>query len=157
MARSRLFFHHFFQGSVPKIEIRPKMRTWILCSPENAHPASSGPPRRPPRPPRSLKNAPVPLKKSPVLSWGPWVPKKAQKRPMGAPPWAWALWALCGPFVGPMGPMWALCGPYVGPMWALLQDRTKRSVRLLHKPKSLRSSLGSPHTTPHHMGPYKPQ
>ena len=44
----------------------------------------------------------------PVLSWGPWGPKGPKNAPhlgKGAPPWAWALWALCGPYVGPVGPM----------------------------------------------------
>ena len=53
---------------------------------------------------------------APVLSWGPWGPKRAQKRPhggKGAPPWAWALWAL----LGPLGALWALLGP-LGALWA---------------------------------------
>ena len=47
---------------------------------------------------------------APVLSWGPW--EKGPKRPhggKGAPPWAWALWALLEPYG-------ALCGPTVGPI-----------------------------------------
>ena len=36
------FFHHFFQGSVPKFEFRPKMRTWILGSHQKCAPGGLG-------------------------------------------------------------------------------------------------------------------
>ena len=81
------FFHHFFQGSVPKFEFRPKMRTRRAWGRRGGGRGRHG-----------LKNAPVPLKNAPVLSWGLWGPKRGTKTPHGGAPLG----------LGPMGSMWAL-------------------------------------------------
>ena len=95
------FFHHFFQGSVPKFEFRPKMRTRRAWGRRGGGRGRRG----------LLKTAPCLSKTSPCSHGAPGGAKRAQKRPhggKGAPPWAWALWALWALW----GPMWAHIGPH---------------------------------------------
>ena len=105
------FFHHFFQGSVPKFEFRPKMRTRRAWGRRGGGRGRRGLSKRPPG-----------LSKTPPCSHGaPGGPKRAQKRPhggKGAPPWAWALWALLGPLGPPMGPR-CRCGNAEGSLHLL--------------------------------------
>ena len=84
MVRSRFFFSSLFQGSVPKFEFRPKMRT------RPAWGRRSGGRGR-----RGLSKMPPCLSKTPpVLLWGPWGPIG----PTGAPPsGAWGPWGPHGP------------------------------------------------------------
>ena len=95
--------------------------------------------------PRMRKNAPRASLGAPVLSWGPWVPKRAQKTThggKGAPPWARALWILCGlycmaEYIGQR--MWQGASRVGTPVGASDAGRVKRVWR-----SPTKSSPGSP-------------
>ena len=134
LARSRLFFHHFFQGSIPKFEFRPKMRIRRAWG------------RRGGGRGRGLSKSPLGLSKTPPCSHGAPGPQKGPKTPpwgqggapLGLGPMAlmWSLLgaygALCGPCVGPMWAPWTLCGHY----GTLRRPRLRSALR-----STLRSSL----------------
>ena len=110
------FFHHFFQGSVPKFEFRPKMRTQILSSPQKCAPGGLGAAAASQKRPRGPKEAPRAF-------MGPFGSSKDPRTPpwgQGGAPLVWAIWALCEFYVSPLWAPFlvipkrhALCSVYI--------------------------------------------